>query len=202
MKTLLKDTLILVLITVCAGFLLGVVYDITKEPIAKEKERAKMEACAQVFGNATSFQNREDMIQNQATLLSANGYEKQDIIEVMEALDADKQLLGYVITVNSHEGYGGDIIFSMGVQIDGTLNGISFLEISETPGLGMKAESVLGPQLQNKQVEAISFTKTGAVAESQIDAISGATITTNAITNGVNAGLLFFQQELGGEDNE
>ena len=42
-------------------------------------------------------------------------------------------------------------------------------------------------------------TKTGAASEDEIDAISGATITTNAVTNGVNAGLAAFQYMEGGE---
>ena len=47
------------------------------------------------------------------------------------------------------------------------------------------------------------YTKSGAVADNEIDAISGATITTNAVTNGVNAGLYYFQTELkGGSENE
>jgi electron transport complex protein RnfG len=105
-----------------------------------------------------------------------------------------------VLTVTSHEGYGGDITFTMGIQRDGTLNGISLLSISETAGLGMKAESVLKPQFVNKKVSAFTYTKTGAVSDSQIDAISGATITTNAVTTAVNGGLYVFQTQLGGSE--
>ena len=84
----------------------------------------------------------------------------------------------------------------MGVADDGTLNGISLLSISETAGLGMRAGEVLVPQFAGKQVEQFSYTKTGAASDDQIDAISGATITTNAVVNGVNAGLLCFQKKL------
>ena len=119
-----------------------------------------------------------------------------DIDEVMQALDGSGQLLGYVITVTDHEGYGGDIQFSMGVTLDGTLNGISLLSISETAGLGMKAGDVLVPQFENKQVESFTYTKSGAANDSEIDVISGATITTNAIVNGVNGGLMFFHSVL------
>ena len=110
--------------------------------------------------------------------------------------DADGNVLGYVLNVTTSEGYNGDIVFSMGIRMDGTLNGISFLSIAETPGLGMKAEEVLSPQFADKNVPQFEYTKSGAVADSQIDAISGATITTNAITNGVNAGLEYFQSVL------
>ena len=60
--------------------------------------------------------------------------------EPLNGLDEDGAAVGYVITVTSHEGYGGDIQFLMGVNSDGSLNGISLLSISETPGLGMQAE--------------------------------------------------------------
>ncbi len=124
----------------------------------------------------------------------------------MQALDSSGQLLGYVITVTDHEGYGGDIQFSMGVTLDGTLNGISILSIKETAGLGMKAGDVLVPQFADKKVESFTYTKSGSTGDSEIDAISGATITTNAVVNGVNGGLLFFRSALvgteGGAGNE
>ena len=56
-----------------------------------------------------------------------NGWDKQTIDEVMEAVDESGEIIGYVITVTDSEGYGGDITFSMGVQMDGMLNGISIL---------------------------------------------------------------------------
>ena len=48
-------------------------------------------------------------------------------------------------------------------------------------------------QFTGKKADAFTYTKTGATAENEIDAISGATVTTNAVTNGVNAGLSFFR---------
>ena len=120
----------------------------------------------------------------------------------MSAMDASGSLLGYVITVTTKEGYGGDIQFSIGIRTDGTVNGMSILSISETAGLGMRADEVLKPQFADKQVEKFEYTKSGAASESQIDAISGATITTNAVTNGVNAGLYYFQTKLGGGSDQ
>ncbi|MDE7479069.1 MAG: RnfABCDGE type electron transport complex subunit G [Lachnospiraceae bacterium] len=198
-KSMLKDALILFAITLAAGLLLGFVYDVTKEPIAQQKAKAKAEACKNVFAEADSFESM--MGEDGPTAYFVAGLDANvDIDEVMRALDSSNQLIGYVITVTDHEGYGGDIQFSMGVTLDGTLNGISLLSISETAGLGMKAGDVLVPQFANKQVESFTYTKSGSTSDSEIDAISGATITTNAVVNGVNGGLMFFNSVLAGNE--
>ena len=117
----------------------------------------------------------------------------------MLARDNAGNELGYAFTVTTAEGYGGDIQFAMGIRDDGTLNGISILSISETAGLGMRATTDdFKNQFKDKNVEKFTYTKTGAASEDEIDALSGATITTNAMTNGVNAGLAAFRYEKGG----
>lgn len=205
MKNMIKDAATLLLITLVAGLALGFVYQITKEPIALAEEKAAREAYAEVFPGAEDFEEAEliwpeDAIWQEAW--SENGLGAVEIKNVLKALGTDSSHLGYVLTVTSHEGYGGDITFTMGIAADGTLNGISILDISETAGLGMKAESVLKPQFANKKVPSFTYTKQGASSESQIDAISGATITTNAFTNAVNGGLYYFQTQLGGGSYE
>ena len=136
------------------------------------------------------------------TAFVANGFEADSIDEVMKAVSASGETLGYAFTITTSEGYGGDITFTMGVSKDGTVNGISILSISETAGLGMEAEKVLKPQFVNKKVDSFIYTKTGSSYENEIDAISGATITSNAITNAVNSGLYYFNNYLGGAVNE
>lgn len=209
-KGMLKDTLVLFVITLAAGLILGVVYQATKEPIAVQKAKVKQEACKEVFSEAQSFEIVQAEQEESEWVLQKGelGFEAVDIDEVMKALDADKNMLGYVITITDHEGYSGDIQFMMGIGKEGTLNGIAILSISETAGLGMRAEEVLKPQFADKQAEVFEYTKSGAQMDNQIDAISGATITTNAVTNGVNAGLYYFRTVLntnileGGSGNE
>lgn len=186
-----KNTISLMLITLIAGLLLGAVYEITKEPIRKENQRAKEEAYKAVFADADAFEDVKIDEDKVAKVLEEKGLEAT-INEAMKVLDKSGQQIGYVLTVTDHEGYGGDIQFAMGVQSDGTLNGISFLSISETAGLGMKAkEDAFRKQFEGKKTDQIVYTKNGAKADNEIDALSGATITTNAVTNGVNAGLYF-----------
>lgn len=210
MKSMMKDAGILFAITLIAGLVLGGVYQLTKEPIALQEERARTEARQEVFADAQQFVEpggfSEEAVQS---VLDEGGYTGASINECVMACDADGNGLGYVITVTTHEGYGGDIQFAIGVQNDGTLNGMSILSIAETAGLGMRAEEVLKPQFADKNVESFVYTKTGAAAENEIDAISSATVTTNAVTNGVNAGLYYFRTQLqtlneteGGTGNE
>jgi electron transport complex protein RnfG len=90
----------------------------------------------------------------------------------------------------------------MGIALDGTVEAISILSISETPGLGMRAAEVIASQIEEINVDYFEYTKTGAMTANQIDAISGATITTNAITNGLNAGISYFDYLIGGGDDE
>ena len=197
MNKMLKDAAILFAITVIAGAVLGFVYDITKAPIAEQDAKAKAAACKEVFADAADFKLVSDDEASMSETAAAAGY-KARINEVMEALDASGNKLGYVLTVTSKEGFGGDIKFTVGVQNDGTVNGMSILSISETAGLGMKAGDVLVPQFRDKKVPMFSYTKTGATSDDQIDAISGATITTNAVVNAMNAGLNYVQTQLGG----
>lgn len=198
MRGMLHDAGILFVITLIAGIVLGFVYQITKEPIAQQEKKAKDEACKAVFADAASFEEAPSYsLEDAKEHMKTAGYDAQSLGDVVRiAKDANGELLGYVLTVTTSEGYGGDITFAMGIRMDGTLNGISFLSISETPGLGMRAEEVLSPQFVNKNVPQFEYTKSGAVSDSQIDAISGATITTNAVTNGVNAGMEYFRTVL------
>lgn len=188
-----NNTISLLLITLVAGLLLGVVYEVTKEPIAAEQLRAKEEAYKAVFADAATF---EEMTVDE----SISGKIREEyginatIEEVMKVLDQSGGFVGYVLTVTDHEGYGGDIQFAMGVKADGTVNGISFLSLSETAGLGMKAnEDNFKVQFAGKNVQSFRYTKNGAASEEEIDALSGATITTNAVVNGVNAGLYYIR---------
>ena len=200
---IIKDALALTLITLVAGVALGGVYEITKDPIAKQEAQAKAEAYDQVFTDAAAFEAVEmddTLTKTIRDQLDQEGYKAQSIEEVMRAEDQSGETLGYAFTVVTSEGYGGDIQFSMGVQNDGTLNGISILSIGETAGLGMNADTpAFKDQFVGKQVEKLQYTKNGATQDDEINAISGATVTTNAMTNGVNAGLCAFRVMEGGD---
>lgn len=186
-RSMLKDAMILFAITLISGLVLGLVYELTKEPIRLQQEKAIQEACKAVFEQADSFRELEYTVDEElAAELAADGVM---VGKAYEALDSAGIPLGYVIQSTSSEGYGGNITIYIGVTFEKELNGISILEIAETPGLGMKADEELTPQFRNKKVQEFTYTKNGSKSDSEIDAISGATKTTKALTDAVNGGL-------------
>ncbi len=193
MKNSIKAVLTLTIITIVAGACLGYFYELTKDPIALKTLETKMNAYRTVFPEAADFKEDSSLNTDSASqVLAGEGFKDETVDECLLAVDTSGNTLGHVMTVTTSQGYGGDITISMGVSADGTLNGIEILEIGETAGLGMKADT---PEFKNqfsgKQVSRFNYTKTGASADYEIDALSGATITTNAMVSAVNAGLAY-----------
>ena len=185
MNNIMKNTIALTVITLVSGLLLGAVYGITKEPIAAAQEAAKKESWQAVFPEASldDFKAAE-LDYDLMTQVVADLGVVATVDEVCTVGD-----LGYVVTTTSKEGYGGDIQITVGITTDGTVNGVSILSLSETAGLGMKAtEPAFYEQYQGKQTEKFYVAKDGGEGEA-IDALSGATITSRAVTGAVNVAL-------------
>lgn len=201
MGTMLKEAAVLFGITLLAGLLLGFVYELTKEPRRIQQEKAVQEACIAAFPEAEEqgieLQFETADFAPGAELAAELAETNVEIGAVFVAYDSGA-LYGYVVESASTKGYGGTIVLYVGVGTDGTVRGVSITEIAETPGLGMEAPNVLTPQFQGRKAESFVFTKTGAAAENEVDAISGATITTRAVTNAVNGGLKSALELLGG----
>lgn len=193
-KSMLKDTVILLIITLISGLALGFVYDLTKEPIRIQNEKAVQKACQAVFAQAEKF----EQLKYEPTVLLTDELKEEGVTigTVFAALDNSGNQIGYVVESASSEGYGGKITLYTGVTKDGILNGISILSIAETPGLGMNAESVLVPQFANVPATIFTYTKTGSTKDSEIDAISGATITTEAVVDAVNGAVRVVTEDI------
>jgi len=205
MNKILKNILILTLITLVSGIGLGAVYEVTKEPIRQAGENAKQAAYQQVISDADSFEPYAEFDKDEAAAVLTDAGITGNTINEVAAAKKDGETIGYVITGTSSDGYGGDIQLSTGILSDGTITGIAFLSISETAGLGMNAEKPeFYEQFSNKQVEQFEVVKGGGSGgDNEIDALSGATITSAAVTDDVNAALAYFQNVLeGGSGNE
>ena len=189
-----KDALILFAITLIAGACLGGVYEITKGPIEAAALAAKEDAFRTVLADADSFK----LDDYSAALEKANAdvpslsFGNVLVDECATGVDSSGSPMGYVVTATSKDGYGGNITVSIGITTEGEVKGVEFLTMSETAGLGMNAtQPEWKGQYAGKTVESFSVTKSGASADNEIDAIGGATITSNAVTGAVNAALYF-----------
>lgn len=216
MKNIIKDTLILFAITLVAGLGLGLVYNITSEPRAAQQEKIKLAAYETVMPGLGSTEE-VDVDLNEINKFVVDAVAKTEsensispikafnatIDQVVLAKDASNNDLGYIVTVTDNEAYDGSLQMTVGIKIDGTVEGVSFLSLTETPGLGMKAsdESFIS-QFKGKLVDFFKYTKTDAAADNEIVAISSATITTNAVTHGVNAAIYCVDYLTGGGSNE
>lgn len=198
---LLKNTLVMVVIALVAGGLLGIVHEITKEPIARQELKAVQDAYRKAFPSAASFS--ESFMDSYAEAdLSGCPYEGADVSDCLAAYDGEGNTLGYVLKVVAHEGYGGDIELFVGIANDASVNAVSIGTINETAGLGMNASSVLLPQFAGRKADAFEVVKNGAQTAAQIDAISGATKTSNAVTKGVNLAIWYYMNICGGAYDE
>ena len=203
-STLVHDTICLFVITLVAGLLLGAVYTITKKPIDDQTEKKKQEAYAAVYAGA-EFASDKDiqtaLDQYNADLAAGkvktgSGEVLSDVVvsEVMKA-QVDGKDAGYVVTC-SGKGYGGAITVALGIDQEGVIKGIQVTDCSnETPGLGQNASGKdwNGQYIGMNTSQDISVVKdgTGSADEGKVNAISGATITSSAVTRAVNGTLLF-----------
>ena len=187
MKDIMKLALRLIIITAAAGLLLGLTYNATKEPIAYQEELSKSEARMAVLSQATDF---EEFDLTAVSLEDAYA----DITEVYIGLN-DGQTVGATISFDT-TGYSSGLNLTVGIAQDGTIAGVDIVSHGETPGLGAKADDAeYLAQYIGKSVE-LSVVKTEPSADSQIQAVTGATITSSAIADAVNAAQQFYQEYL------
>lgn len=191
----LRDALILGLITLISGILLGSANEVTREPIARASEAANLEAYQKVFPEASEFISDSKIkmaVESCNKELLSENFGSVAVEDALLAVDGSGSALGYVVISRSDDGYAGHLRISVGIKKDKTVNGIEFLAISETPGLGLKArEPEFKNQFAGKKGQPLMVTKSGNSGNREIDVISGATITSNAVTNAVNAALYY-----------
>ena len=205
-QSMIKDAIILCMISLIAALALGFVNELTKDRIAFLKAQAKAEAYQEVFPEAVAIVDKESdatlksTLEEAESILTAGGFSNITINEVCIVQDANQQRIGYVASV-SLKAYDA-MTLTFGYTTEGVCTGLAFLEIKETPGIGMKAdEPEFKNQFINKKGDQLVAVKSGASAENEINAISGATFTTDGVLRGVNAGICFMnelQNRLGG----
>ncbi|MGP1589439.1 MAG: RnfABCDGE type electron transport complex subunit G [Oribacterium sp.] len=190
-----RDACVLCLITLISGLLLGGVYGMTKETIYLANNAATIASYKEVMPAADY--DSEQFAAALTEAMEAGGISADNggakLSSVVAAKDAGGAEIGYILKGKA-AGYGGDVVVVVGVKPDLTISGISFPEtLPETAGLGQKAtEPAFYEQFAGKGTK-LSVKKGGGAGENEIDAISGATITSTAVVNVVNAATEFVE---------
>lgn len=175
----------LLVVTLAAGISLGFVYQWTKEPIAKAKLEKQMKAIRAVMAD---YDNNP--VTESYKVPTPDG---KDSLEFFPAKKEGK-LIGTAIKTYSPNGYGGPVWLMVGFDNDGTVLNISVIEHTETPGLGSKMTT---PGFMNQFVNINPDEHTLKVKKDggDIDAISGATITSRAFSEAVQRAYDTFKQQ-------
>ncbi|MBG0780720.1 MAG: RnfABCDGE type electron transport complex subunit G [Bacteroidales bacterium] len=177
----------LLLISTVAAFSLGMVFNLTKEPIALAK-KAKQEAAIKAV--LPAFDRLE--------VLQVKSAWEDDSLQFNLAYQND-QFVGVAISSFTNKGFGGNIRLMVGLLPDGSINNISVLEHKETPGLGdkmQKNKSSWSEQFNGKNPGSfkLAVTKDGG----DVDAITAATISSRAYTDAVKRAYETYQANQGG----
>jgi len=173
MKHIIKPALALFIIAAVTTTMLVYAFSLTKEPIANQRKKTQEKTMKAIFPYATAF--REIVSEKQG-----------DIDKVFESSNGDV-ILGVVVEL-SPSGYSGNIQMMVGLsKTQNQIAGIRILKHTETPGLGaLSVKEEFYRKYDNRRIEPLRVIRSGIAGQNEIQAITGATITSRAITNAVN----------------
>jgi len=172
-----------VIIAAVMALALALVYGVTKEPIAEAKRKELNDKLAMVM---------PDFDNDPGTTVQDLGND----VKLYTGRTAE-EVSGFALACEGAGSYSGGFYVIFGLLPDGTINKVRILETKETPGLGTKADPFIIDQMEGQTWPEGGFkvVKDGG----DIDAISGATITSRAVCSGVNLGIETFNAAGGAE---
>ncbi len=178
MRDMVKPTISLLVISLVTALCLAFVNGVTKDTIKQRSEKDEEMQRMQVLSAAGSFREIDSWRDKDASGIIRKAY---------AAYDGEK-LVGYVFSVYP-KGYAGEIKVTVGIDSDKKISGVMIGDNNETPGLGSKVtEEKFRGQYSGKDIEkGFIVVKRPSQADNEIQAISGATISSKAVTNAVKA---------------
>lgn len=184
MSNIIKPAAVLLIICVIAAGLLGYVNQITSAPIAEQAKSATEASMKEVLPDAASFGETKDVNEG-------------NITQVTPALDAEGNETGYAVAVTT-KGFSAGLKLMFGVDAQGTITGLSVVDCSnETPGLGANAANDSFKSQFAGKSGTIAVTKDGG----DIEALTGATITSRAVANAATEAVEYVQNNMEGGVN-
>lgn len=181
--------LALMLIALISGVALGAVNYITAPAIENQNMAANAASYEAVLPGSERFGYDNDMT---AALSSLDGTEfgRNTINEAVVGTDATGNVVGCAINVTNSQAFDGTLSLSVGINPDGTILGIAFTELNETPGKGMRCdEPDFKDQFPGINARSIAL-------DTDIDGVTGATISSSSVVSAVNAALAFYNEYL------
>ncbi len=202
-KRIPRPVIVLTAIALIAGLALSGVYAMTKQTIDDQKRAAQAASYLVVCPEADHFDTDEALDKAIAGLNGAvygTDFGRVTINEAFVAKDAEGNTVGHAISVTTGDGFDGNVTLAVGLNAEGAVNGIAFTELHETPGMGMRVdEDEFKGQFSGKSVSRFTLNKAGGSTEDdQIDTVSGASTTSGAVVNAVNAALDFYNNTVKG----
>ena len=190
MKSSLKNmVLVLFCITLISGACVGLVNMITKGPIAKAKAEAEKRALAEVLPEFDKVEKKEFKVDG-LQIAAYTALKGQDTV-------------GYAINSASKKGFGGVITMMVGFDTHGTILNVKVLSQSETPGYGaemVKPGNSLISSIKGKEASQIKLTIKKKNSGGDIEALSGATISSRAYADAVARAYSVFKYVAGWSD--
>ncbi len=202
MGEIFKPAIALFLVTVIAAACLGFVYNITKEPIKEQKKITKATAMTEISPDSKEFVEINKISEENADVAAkssqiadiiakADGFFQEDSPVTSLDLGVDGEAVtSYVVGV-APVGYGGPIEMLVALDTEMKITGVKIITFSETPGLGANAKKAEWIGQFAGKTGKLTVTKGKTPGDSEIDAITSATITSDAVTKGVNTAIAF-----------
>lgn len=179
-KKMVKIAVCLFLITTISTLLVAGVNALTEGPIAAQRKAKVDKAMAEVLPGAAA-ENGYQMMENVREIIP-----DETVQEVYKAFDSAGNPMGFCVKTTPN-GYGGEIEMIVGVDMNGLVTGVSIVNMSETAGLGTKTkEEEWRNQFKGKGSD-VAVTTSFELAENEVAAVSGATVSSKAVTAGVVA---------------
>ncbi len=175
-------------IAVVVAGLLGLVNNVTKDKIA-EANRVKTENAMMEVVEISNPSFSDALVVSEEMVAAAGAYSAK-VVELYQVTDGDAAA-GYAVKVSA-SGSQGTIVMMVGVNVDGAVSGVSVISHSETSNIGTKItdnEALDSGVGALDQFKGLTLPEGGLVVGGDVDAITGATVTTKGVTKGVNGAL-------------
>jgi len=194
-KMIIRLALLLFIISAIAAAALAMTNYVTKDIIAAEKEKENVQARQQVLAEADTFK----AVDNYAEVAQKADPDNASIVAEVYAGYKGTELVGYTVKTTP-KGYGGEVEVLTGIAKDGKTTGITILSQSETAGLGARCmEPAFQAEFKGKNTQKeLSVVKNSVSSDNQVQAITGATITSKAVTKGVNTSMKVYNALVSG----